>query len=211
MSSQLGLFGHSEPVPVAGERVAYDFYPTPEPVTRALLDRYPIKGSILEPFAGTNAITDVLVNYMNLGLGITDVQSSDITWEGTNRDALNPAFWSARSPPDWTVSNPPFNVAAEALAIAFEHSQHGVAFLLRISFAEPVKNRSQLLNDLSDHLVLFMPVSPRPKHRKDKSGSDSVTLGWFVWDKRHSWARFGIPSPFQYLSNWKGSLKTTTK
>lgn len=201
--SQLGLFGLDEPVPVKGERVAHDFYPTPEPVTVALMNAYPFTGRIIEPFAGTNAITNVLNRYRDEGSGITDIESSDITWAGPNRDALAQSFWTARSPPDWTVSNPPFNVAAEALALAFTHSRHGVAFLLRLSFAEPTKGRAVLLQNLADHLVLYMPVSPRPKHRKDTKGSDSVTVGWFVWDKRHSWSRLGLVPPFQYLTNWK--------
>lgn len=205
--NQIDIFGNTEPVPVKHERVKNDYYPTPEPITKALLDTVPIHGTVFEPCAGQSAISNVLWCSMD----IDNVIESDLTWSKAGdipRDATTERFWrywtkGRQKRPAWMITNPPFNVATEILKNSWEHCTIGCAFLLRLSYIEPCGDRAEILKEMSDNLRLIMPVSPRPKFRADTSGSDSVTCAWFVWDKRFSWQRIGVESPFQFLTGWK--------
>lgn len=107
---------------------------------------------------------------------------------------------------------PAFFLAFEALKVAFEHARLGVAFLLRLSFLEPTKDRHEWLIQHADHLRFVIPVNPRANFRKGERnprtgkiyGTDNVTVAWFVWDKMFSWAEYGIqPPPFIFVHGWK--------
>jgi hypothetical protein len=210
---QIGLFGDVEPVTNQGERVENDYYPTPEAITKVLLSKLGgINGAVFEPCAGQGAISDV-VSKLNPEF---EVLESDLRWGGNSpRDATTKDFWDYWSGHslvnhlgagvafDWVITNPPFNCAAQILEYAWEYCETGCAFLLRLSFLEPTGNRSEMLKAMSDHMRYVIPVSPRPKFRRDTNSSDSVTCAWFVWDKRWSWAEQGMQSPFQFVSGWR--------
>ena len=206
---QIGLFGDTEPVANKLERVENDYYPTPEAITKALLDVADIKGLVFEPCAGNSAISRVLREDSR----IIQVIETDLTWgKGSRvpRDATLCDFWQYWTEdfelyPDWVVTNPPFNQAAQILHRSWENSIDGCAFLLRLSFLEPTRERSEMLKNKADFLRYIIPVSPRPKFRRDTAGSDSVTCAWFVWDRRWSWQEKGMQSPFQFLSGWRQS------
>ena len=193
--------------PAKLKRVENDFYPTPEPITKALLGVADIGGLVFEPCAGNSAITRVLAESPK----VIQVIESDLTWNQNSPipgDATLFDFWQYWTKdfelyPDWVVTNPPFNQASQILQKSWENSTIGCAFLLRLSFMEPVKNRTAFLRMNSDCLRYIIPVSPRPRFRKDTKGSDSVTCAWFVWDKRWSWVEQGMESPFQFISGWR--------
>ena len=204
---QTSLFELSQSI--GNGRVENDFYPTPEPITKALLDRVAISGNICEPCAGDCAIAEVIFNKIRpLALLTNDPYMADTLGVDMGLDATNSFSWARFKQNmgnriDWTITNPPFNCATEILRNAWRYSDVGCAFLLRLSYCEPVADRSNLLRELADHQTLFMPVNPRPKFRRDNSGTDSSTVAWFVWDKRWSWKAKGIPCPFDYLTGWK--------
>ena len=127
---------------------------------------------------------------------------------------------------DWTITNPPFNLALPILENAWEFSGVGVAFLLPIGWNEPTttgtraskKNgtvgippRAPWLIEHADNLRCIMPISPRIRFREGevnpgtgkKYKEDSQTVAWYVWRKDWSWAEMGIKSPFQYLAGWR--------
>lgn len=196
---QIDIFGKTEPVAVVSERVENDFYPTPWQITEALLNRVDVFGAVLEPCAGNGAISDLLEERDGV-----DVWATDLTYRQlVPRDATTQKFWDHWGKHDWVITNPPFNCAAEILAHAWKHSTVGCAFLLRLSFLEPTNQRADQLKALADSMTHLIPVSPRPKFRRDKSGSDSVTCAWFVWDHRWSWEENGIDCPFQFLAGWR--------
>lgn len=218
--NQIGLFGDSEPVANKLERVKNDYYPTPEAITKTLIDVcfQNEKGTyaFFEPCAGNSAISDVLIKE-NIPYALDE---SDIAWDSLGcqpKDATQEEFWdywyrSVRVSQlngsyffDWVITNPPFSAATEILSHSWEYCNIGCAFLLRLSFLEPTGGRADLLKSMSDHLRYVIPVSPRPKFRRDVSGSDSVTCAWFVWDKRWSWSGKGMQSPFQFVSGWRQS------
>jgi hypothetical protein len=182
-------------------RISHDLYPTPPQVTRALTDRILLPKYICESCAGNGAITDALEETRH------KVLESDITWN-TEDDATTREFWDSRAEKLgetlWaTVTNPPFSLASKILPLAYEYSPWGVAFLLRLSYLEPAKNRAKWLEAHADNLRCVIPLNPRPKFRRDSKGKDSVTVAWMVWDKAWSWADKGVPSPFTFASGWK--------
>ncbi|MGB3294360.1 MAG: hypothetical protein WBB01_15340 [Phormidesmis sp.] len=61
---QHNTFGQVEVVGSRYQRIADDYYPTPGGITRALIDRVAIAGTVFECCAGHGAISDVLSNPM---------------------------------------------------------------------------------------------------------------------------------------------------
>ena len=199
-----------EQTALSSGRISHDFYPTPAPLTQALLDICPqLPGLIFEPCAGNGAISDVLRQSERM------VSDSDIQWElNCPKDATKREFWeywadSMRRMPSidcrsWaTITNPPFNLGSEILPLAYEYSPWGCAFLLRLSYQEPTKDRANWLKTHADNLRYVIPINTRPVFRRDKTGTDSITVQWMVYQKSWSWQALGIKSPFQYLSGWK--------
>lgn len=182
-------------------RIENDYYPTPTALTMAMLDVLPpnyFEGTILECCAGDGAIARCFDTVIK-----TDI---DPKWECSIMDATRPRDWDLVEnfyPIDWVITNPPFNKATKILPLAWKHCAVGMAMLLRITYAEPCKDRRDWLSANSDHLRYFIPVNPRPKFRPDTKGSDSTTVAWLIWDKRWSWQDHGIDPPFKYITDWR--------
>lgn len=204
---QLLLFDQQIATPFTpGQRQALDLYPTHRDLTLALLERVAISGRVAEPAAGPGDMARVLLAHP----GITAVTTNDIDPQWSTDftgDAGNPGAAVWKRPYDWVVTNPPFSVAPSILRIAYECAGVGVAFLLRLSFAEPAGNRAGNRGDwLAEHADQLRHVlvfgQPRPSFTPG-GGTDSVTTAWFVWQKGWSWARLGIAPPFQFVMGWK--------
>lgn len=162
-----------------------DFYETPEFMTRALLRRVPISGTVLEPCAGRLAISRVL---MASGLQVTSNEPYQAA-EGirTRLDATKPETWAKWRRFDWVVTNPPFNLANQIVPLALAHARFGVAMVLRLSWFEPTLERADFLKR---HVPALINM-PRYNFRGAGSNSDSVTAAWFVWTANEGAQRFG--------------------
>ena len=187
---------------MAVSRMLNDFYPTPGPITEGLLESASITGSVFEPCAGHNAITEVLNQQSNI-----NAVASDLLWnvpQGyTTNDATDPQFWKEWGKFDWVITNPPFCVAEKILPLAYDHAEVGVAFLLRLSWLEPCNGRAEWMANHADQLQKVIVISgPRVRFRTDTDGSDSVTCAWFVWRKAWSWKSLGVNCP-DFLRDWK--------
>lgn len=197
-------------------RIKNDKYYTEKKLTDVLLDRFSFAGNILEPCAGDRAITKELLLHLR---GAGSVRASDLTdggpggeWrylhEDKTVDATTEEFWSNYSGEDdflsvdWTITNPPFNVAPLIIPRAWTASKKGIAMLLRLTYLEPCANRAEWLSEAADHMTAIIPVNPRPKFDPSKKGTDSATVAWFVWEKEHSWEKLGIRCPFIFASGW---------
>ena len=189
------------------KRVPNDFYPTPKEIVKQLIDKHCLVGSVFEPCAGHGAITEVINSYERFNI----VTESDLIWDlpdhrNTN-DASKREFWDQEKKEnkfDWVITNPPFNLAPKILPLAYEYSNKGVAFLLRLSYLEPCKNRYEWLREHADQLAKIIVVGgPRIRFRSDVKGTDSVTCAWFIFDKKHSWYQLGLESPFDWIVKWK--------
>lgn len=178
------------------QRVANDYYPTPDPVTQALLDLVDITGTVIEPCAGHGAISKFFPGCITNDL----YPSGD--FEPTYRmDATQPGLYQ-QQPFDWCVTNPPYGMElpVKILQMSFDHVQVGCAFLLRLSFLEPCNDRASWLIANADHLRHVIPVNPRPRFRRDTKGGDNVTVAWFVWRKDFSWKQLGPDCPFNFIT-----------
>lgn len=191
-------------------RVANDYYPTDEAITRALVERlyFDPVSVILEPCAGHGHI----INFFDENGWETIANEPNPTVKFTpdyQMDATDPAFWAKVEANegrfDWVVTNPPYEsgVILPILQLSLQHARRGLAALLRLNYLEPCKDRAEWLTQNADHMRLWLPVSPRPKFRQDTNASDNITVAWCVWDKRWSWEDQQIDCPFQFLSDWR--------
>jgi hypothetical protein len=144
-----------------------EFYPTGKKLVDILLENIKLKGRVFECCNGQGHISRYLNNPI----------TNDIT---TGFDATNHMYWNDINPkPDWTVTNPPFSSAIKILYNAVHYSTLGVAFLLRLSFLEPTKDRVRFLSEKPPNKLIVLP-------RYSFSGdgkTDSVTCAWMIWDK----------------------------
>lgn len=177
-----------------------DLYPTEERVTRAFLGVEDVGGVAAEPCAGPGLMARVLTADGRF----TSVITNDINRSYPTDYHADAANWMAaiwREPVDWVITNPPFNVAHKILPLAMRAAQVGVAFLLRITYAEPARNRGEWLDMHADQMTRFMPLNPRPSFTGDGK-TDSTTVAWFVWRKGWSWDALGVARPFVFLKDW---------
>lgn len=187
----------------------HDFYRTPALLTRTLLSRVQLKGNVLECCSGDGAIAQELEKhrYQSSYHVTFNVLTNDLVGQFCNQanvDVTQEASWdnlthgllsaeqsgkigwnhsSRLLPFDWVITNPPFSKAHKIVPLAYKYTQTGIAMLLRLSYLEPCSNRAQWLQQHRHNLSNLIVFSPRPKFRSDTSGSDSVTVPWFVWRK----------------------------
>ncbi len=205
-----------------------DIYTTEESLT-AVLDyfcfpvskRRKINGVVMEPCAGPGLMANQLRSWAEVTAVFTnDVDPQYGTADVSDAGDPNADVWRSADmfSVDWVVTNPPFSDAWRILPLALEHAKIGVAFLLRLTYAEPVQKkqpRAKWLQQYADCQVWQSVVNPRPMFRKGevnpKTGktyrTDSATVAWFVWQKGWSWERRGILPPFSYVTNWNGGQR----
>ncbi len=169
-------------------RRAFDYYPTPAWMTKALLRRMrPF--DVLEPCSGENAITDVL-----RAAGVETVYTNDLDpsrpakthLDMTRRDSWE-LFASMQVRPYWGVTNLPFDLADVIVPLAVAHLQC-FATILRLSWLEPTVARQRFLEK---HPPCTLIVMPRWDF-KGRGQTDSVTSAWFIWEQGRSSATRGI-------------------
>lgn len=158
-------------------RRSHDFYPTTETSAIDTLIKYwdiPKKSRIFECCYGQGHISKRLE-----AIGFENVQIGDIQDDQNYFDATDPHYWNLLSC-DYSITNPPFNLAHEIIPLAYEYSPLGVAMLLRLSYLEPCHNRASWLQD---HPISKLISVPRISFTGD-GNTDQVSTAWFVWDKR---------------------------
>jgi hypothetical protein len=183
--------GHDEITAVSSmnKRHKLDLYETNEKITRLLTGRVNLNGRrVLECCCGPGAMAAVLRPLCER-LTTNDLDPQHPA--DHHLHAATPYLYHLVQP-DWTITNPPFSEAEDILPAAFAGSQIGVAFLLRLSYLEPVAARGQRTGRASwlqrhshelSHLII---VNPRPRFRPGTKGTDSVTVAWMVWQHDHS-------------------------
>lgn len=190
------------PEKTKSDRVEHDYYPTPEPITEALLKFVDIKGQVFDCCDGTSSISKFFYGSITNELYPQPRHQPD--YQG---DASDEALWNQVDEEggiDWVVTNPPYGLElpVQILAHAVQHARVGVAMLLRISFLEPCRDRSEWMTANADQLRYVIPVNPRPQFRADIKGGDCFTVAWFVWVKDWSWETQGIDCPFKFITDW---------
>ena len=160
-------------------RREFEYYPTPEWMTRALLRRVHVF-DVLEPCSGENAITKVVAATQSYGSFVLTNDLDPARPADMHLDATTEQAWTRfeKYRPHWVVTNPPFNLADAIVPLAVRHVR-SVAMMLRLSWLEPTAARAPFL---SAHPPSRLIVLPRHDWRGAGS-TDSVTSAWFVWDE----------------------------
>lgn len=175
----------ARPVRRDSPKESLDFFPTPLWATRALLEHTPIDiragESVLEPACGQGHMSEALTEYGLL------VESCDIENRGYGRavDFLSESF-KPDTPPDWIVTNPPFNRAEDFIFKGLSLAESGVAMLLRSAFLEGVGRQERLFFKFPPAFVAqFSERVPLAMGRIDPKASAVVPYSWFVWQREH--------------------------
>lgn len=169
-----------------------DFFPTPPWATRALFRHVvlDLHGSCWEPAAGAGHMAEVLREVCD------PVFASDIHDYG--RGYAVGSFAGPEDPPavcpfvpDWIVTNPPFNGAAEFALRGIATARRGVALLVRSNWAEGVERYNTLFRPAPPSIVAqFVERVPMVKGRWDPKASTATSYAWFVWDRVRAGTRF---------------------
>ncbi len=182
-----------------------DLYETDEMLTRHLLQRVNIRGTVIEPAAGPGAMARVLIAH-GCQVITNDIDPQHPT--DTHADATDPLapMWSPYARPDWVVANPPFVVAHDILPLAYSAAKIGVAFLLRLSYLEPCQNRGPWLDKHAGNFTdLIIFGQPRPSFTGN-GRTDNVTTAWMVWQKPVYAPVMDYSTRLHFVPNWKERL-----
>jgi len=161
-----------------------DDFPTPPWATRALCEWLVARGFSLgdmtcrEPAANRGFMVRELEDFF------ASVAASDVHDYGAgypHRDyLLGP---SDRT--DWTITNPPFRLAADFIRTALAFSDVGCAVLVRSAFLEGVGRYGSLFCATPPSDVLqFVERVPMVKGRYDPGASTATSYCWLVWNQR---------------------------
>lgn len=169
-----------------------EYFPTPPWSTRALcevvlgrppgLDVRPDK-SCWEPAAGEGHMVEVLRDYFR------EVHASDVHDYGKGYavgsfigEGPDRAEWPVSKRPDWVITNPPFQKAAEFAERGIAEARCGMALLLRTAWLESGDRYRDLFTYRPPSIVaVFAERVPMTKGRWDPDASTATSYAWFVW------------------------------
>lgn len=169
-----------------------DYFPTPPWATRALCEHLNQWGDISgdtvwEPACGEGHMARALGEYF------AQVVASDIHdyGFGTVHDFLSAGtLLDAPAPvnkPDWIITNPPFNKAAEFALRAAGLAREGFALLVRTAFLEGVTRHAELFSQHPPAWVLpFCERVPMVKGRVDPDAASATSYCWMIWRQHRS-------------------------
>lgn len=158
------------------KRQPYDFYETPRYTIQSLLDVHKIEYPVLEPCAGTLAISRMLTEGDPYEVYTNDINPLASTQ--THQDYLKTkiqANWM-----ETIITNPPYSLAQEIIEKALKDvAEDGeVIMLLRLNFLGAQKRKKFWQNTPLKHIYV---LSKRPCFLNKKS--DMTEYAWFIWQK----------------------------
>lgn len=176
-------------------RKSNDFYETASWQVDALTNNLPeLSGHIFCPCVGDGSLLTRLV-HNRPDLGPYTTNDLDVTKTADfHLHAGSQVLWdrlkSECSEIDWVVENPPFNEEIDILKLAWKHCIKGVAFMSRISFTEPTRERGQWLKDHPYQKRITLE-----RYSFTQTGrTDSTTTDWLIWSKIPLSGPFGVSS-----------------
>lgn len=168
----------------------HDFFPTPEPVTRAFLAACPLPDGLwCEPACGDGAIVRAAgsrqcwVTY--------DIRHVPSPHNGVHHPGTDFLFHGGRPGHhyDVIITNPPFYLAEEFVRKALSCATH-VAMLLRLAFLETRRREALHREHPSDVYVL----TRRPSFTGN-GATDNSAYAWFVWGPGRGGHWFPLVTP----------------
>lgn len=188
----------------------FEFYETPQAFSQYLFRTVPIAGRLFEPFVGTGAILTAYGHPHGASVWVTNDldarHEAHLHLDATTRECWEAATHGGREPIDWTVTNPAFSCATEAIALAMEYSRIGVAMHLRASIHEVLRGRGKkrqserrtFMREFTPTGILWLPrFGYQRSGTTGKWATDSVCACWVVWLKNPS-----APQFIDYAPEW---------
>ena len=158
-----------------------DFYPTPPPVTRALLRVVPFVPplTILEPACGDGAMSEVL---KSTGLEVISSDLDDHGYGDIGVDFLDST--RTTSGPLAIVTNPPFKLAYEFIDHAINNFKADHLCLLMKLVALEGISRSKLMHDTKlSRVYVFRNRIKLTRNGDDYKNGGMMAFAWFVWNR----------------------------
>jgi hypothetical protein len=164
-----------------------DLYETPREAVDSLLRVERLPRRIWEPACGRGAIVRPL---REAGHSVLATDLVDYGWLGQDASGLD--FVMPTDPPEGAgveaiVTNPPFKLAAEFVALGLQRAPV-VVMLLRLAFLESDR-RSDILDDGRLARVWVYRKRLPMMHRdgwEGRKANSGMAFAWFVWDRGHS-------------------------
>ncbi len=168
-----------------------DYFPTPPWATRALVEHLgaALEGcSAWEPACGEGHMAEVLAEFC------APVFASDIfdygkgyhvgSFLSSTLDLGDSALCPFR--PDWIITNPPFNHAAEFTHKAIAIARVGVALFVRTAWLESIERYHDLFAPTPpSEVAMFAERVALVKGRWDPTASTATSYSWVIWERRH--------------------------
>lgn len=151
-----------------GQRKERDFYETPYSLTRELLKREKLFGTILEPACGEGAITKVLSEF-GYNFDKSDIENN---------------FLKQSKHYDTIITNPPFTIANEFILKASELSSV-FYFLLPLNYLHGKKRYNEIFknNKLNLEKVFIMTRTPMLGNELREDGKFKTGMQLYAWYK----------------------------
>lgn len=195
------------------EELGTEFYETPWPFTRWLLDELaPMVGVhaplIVEPCVGRGAIVGEIAQSRFLSREGARLVTNDLDpyWSADyHQDAADPALWAAIAaaagrPVDLTISNTPFGPWQAIAETALAHTRACVALHLRGTVHEVMKTGAGR-TWMATHPPTGILWLPRFAYQRSKTSGkwsqDSVAACWVIWLRGWPWGQF-----IRYAPEW---------
>ena len=158
-------------------RPEHDFYPTPDYVTQALLDREKFSPIVWEPACGDGAMSKVLEKN---GYYVTSTDLIDRGYGINPVDFLTDNLDMGRNTS--IITNPPFSLAQEFVERALSLTDSKIAMFGKLSFLEG-KSRREMFNrvPLSKVWVFSQRVKLTREGKSYKNGG-MIAFAWYVFD-----------------------------
>jgi transcriptional regulator with XRE-family HTH domain len=166
------------------ERHRADYYPTPAPIVRLLLDHehFDRAKTVLEPTVGKARIIEQVLRER----GFENVVCFDLHAEGAERRD----FFDIAEPYHTIITNPPFRMHREFITHAKKIATHKIALLLPLNYLSGAARHAALWTDSKFPLarvhvlnrgINFLSSDPHA----DVFDTSQMYCCWFVFDRSH--------------------------
>lgn len=160
-----------------------DYYATPAPVVRLLLDHeeFDRTSSILEPCVGQARVIESVLR----SEGFRNITCSDIAGDGAERQD----FFDVADRHDVVLTNPPFRRHTEWIIHSKRIARHKIALLLPLNYLTGADRHNRIWADrefpLARVLILNRGISFLGDPFAERLEATQLYCAWYIWDRMH--------------------------
>ena len=163
-------------------RAIHDYYATPAPIVRILLDHETFEGSILEPAVGQARVVEHVLKER----GYTDVTCYDLAGEGEEKRDFFDVYETFSA----IVTNPPFGQHVEFIKHAKNLAENKIAFLLPLNYLTGKQRHAEIWEDRIFPLARVMVLNRGVNFLVNDPFAENIQpsqlyLAWFIFERAH--------------------------